>query len=84
MPRDFTRPKISLIGAGQIGGNLAMLAAQKELGDVVLFDIVEGMPQGKALDIAEMAPVQNFDSVVTGTNDYADVAGSDVVIAVMP
>ena len=80
MPRDFTRPKISLIGAGQIGGNLAMMAAQKELGDVMLFDIVEGMPQGKALDIAEMAPVQDFDSVVRGTNDYADVAGSDVVI----
>ena len=80
MPRDFTRPKISLIGAGQIGGNLAMMAAQKELGDVVLFDIVEGMPQGKALDIAEMAPVQDFDANIRGTNDYADVAGSDVVI----
>ncbi|MDP7040689.1 MAG: malate dehydrogenase [Myxococcota bacterium] len=80
MPRDFTRAKISLIGAGQIGGNLAMMAAQKELGDVMLFDIVEGMPQGKALDIAEMAPVQGFDSIVRGTNDYADVAGSDVVI----
>ena len=80
MPRDFTRPKISLIGAGQIGGNLAMMAAQKELGDVVLFDIVEGMPLGKALDIAEMAPVQDFDANIRGTNDYADVAGSDVVI----
>src|SRR5688572_5379383 len=80
MARKFDRPKISLIGAGQIGGNLAMLAAQKQLGDVVLFDIVEGMAKGKALDISHMAPELRFDSRITGTSSYDDVAGSDVVI----
>ncbi len=76
----MARKKISLIGAGQIGGTLALLAGQKELGDVVIFDIVEGTPQGKALDIAQSAPVQGFDSVLKGTNDYADIAHSDVII----
>ncbi|HER19795.1 MAG TPA: malate dehydrogenase [Chromatiales bacterium] len=76
----MARPKISLIGGGQIGGTLALMAAQKELGDVVLFDIVDGMPQGKALDIMEARPVEGYDVDVTGTNDYRDMKGSDVVI----
>ena len=76
----MARPKIALIGGGQIGGVLAQLCALRELGDVVLFDIVEGMPQGKTLDIAEAAPVDGFDVSVTGTNDYKDIAGSNVVI----
>ncbi len=76
----MTRKKIALVGAGQIGGTLAHLAAMKELGDVVLFDIVEGMPQGKALDIAESGPVAGFNAAITGTNDYAALEGADVVI----
>ncbi len=76
----MARKKISLIGGGQIGGVLAQLAALRELGDVVLFDIVEGLPQGKTLDIAEAAPVDGFDVELKGTNDYKDIAGSDVVI----
>ncbi len=76
----MARPKIALIGAGQIGGTLAHLAALKELGDVVLFDIAEGVPQGKALDIAESAPVDKFDAVLKGTNSYEDIAGADVCI----
>ncbi len=74
------RPKIGLIGAGQIGGVLAQLAAQRELGDVVLFDVVEGVPQGKALDILESSPVDGFDSSVKGTNNYEDLRGAKVVI----
>ncbi len=80
MARSFERPKIALIGGGQIGGNLAMLAAQKKLGDVVLFDIVEGLPQGKALDIAQMGPVESFDAKIIGTQSYEQCAGADVVI----
>ncbi len=76
----MARPKIALIGSGQIGGTLAHLAAMKELGDVVLFDIAEGIPQGKALDIAESGPSEKFDAAVSGTNDYADIAGADVCI----
>ncbi len=76
----MARPKIALIGAGQIGGTLAHLAALKELGDVVLFDIAEGIPQGKALDIAESGPAEGFDATMTGTNDYAGIAGADVCI----
>src|SRR6056297_615466 len=76
----MARPKIALIGGGQIGGVLAQLCALRELGDVVMFDIVENMPQGKTLDIAEASPVDGFDVSVTGTNDYKDIAGSDVVI----
>jgi malate dehydrogenase len=76
----MARPKIALIGAGQIGGTLAHLAAIKELGDVVLFDIAEGTPQGKALDIAESGPVEGFDAKLKGTTDYADIAGADVCI----
>ena len=76
----MARPKIALIGAGQIGGTLAHLAALKELGDVVLFDIADGTPQGKALDIAESGPVEGFDAALKGTTDYADIAGADVCI----
>jgi len=76
----MARPKISLIGGGQIGGVLAQLCALRELGDVVLFDIVEGMPQGKMLDISEVARVDQFDVELKGTNSYADIAGSDIVI----
>ncbi len=76
----MARPKIALIGAGQIGGTLAHLAAIKELGDVVLFDIADGTPQGKALDIAEAGPAEGFDAALKGTTDYADIAGADVCI----
>ena len=76
----MARNKIALVGAGNIGGTLALLAGLKELGDVVLFDIAEGIPQGKALDIAEASPVEGFDARLTGTNDYADIKDADVVI----
>jgi malate dehydrogenase len=76
----MARNKIALIGAGQIGGTLALLAAQKELGDVVLFDIAEDMPAGKALDLAQTAPVEGYNAALTGANDYAAIAGADVVI----
>ena len=74
------RKKIALIGAGNIGGTLALLAAQKELGDVVLFDVVEGVPQGKALDLSQVGPIAGFDARITGSNDYKDIAGADVII----
>ena len=76
----MARNKIALVGAGNIGGTLAHLAALKELGDVVLFDIVEGVPQGKALDLAQSSPVVGFDVRFTGTNDYSGLKGADVVI----
>ena len=76
----MARPKIALIGAGQIGGTLAHLAALKELGDVILFDIAEGTPQGKALDIAQSGPIEGFDATLKGANSYADIAGADVCI----
>ena len=76
----MARKKIALIGAGNIGGTLAHLAAQKELGDIVLFDIAEGIPQGKALDLSQCGPVEGFDAVITGTNDYKDIEGADVII----
>ena len=76
----MARPKIALIGAGQIGGTLAHLAAIKELGDVALFDIAEGVPQGKALDIAQSGPSAGFDAEMTGTNDYAFLRRADVCI----
>ncbi|WP_114520248.1 malate dehydrogenase [Altererythrobacter sp. ZODW24] len=76
----MARNKIALIGAGMIGGTLAHLAASREMGDVVLFDIAEGMPAGKALDLSQAAPVDGFDAKLKGTNDYADIAGSDVII----
>src|SRR5690349_22588918 len=76
----MARNKIALIGAGQIGGTLAHLVGLKELGDVVLFDIADGVPQGKGLDIAESAPVDGFDAKYSGASDYAAIAGADVVI----
>jgi malate dehydrogenase len=76
----MARKKIALIGAGNIGGTLAHLAALKGLGDVVLFDVVEGVPQGKALDLSQCSPVEGFDAKITGTNDYKDIAGADVII----
>ncbi len=76
----MARRKIALIGAGMIGGTLAHLIGLKELADVVLFDIAEGTPQGKALDLAQSAPVDGFDVALKGANDYADIAGADVCI----
>jgi malate dehydrogenase len=76
----MARNKIALIGSGQIGGTLAHLAGLKELGDIILFDIVEGTPQGKALDIAQSSPVDGFDSRLRGVNAYSDIEGADVVI----
>ena len=76
----MARKKIALVGAGQIGGTLALLAAQKELGDVVLFDIVDGVPQGKALDLAETGPVEGFNAKLSGTSSYEALEGADVVI----
>ena len=76
----MARKKIALIGAGMIGGTLAHLAASRELGDITLFDIAEGVPQGKALDLAQAGPVDGFDVRLKGTNDYADIAGADVCI----
>jgi len=76
----MARNKISLVGSGQIGGTLALLAGLKNLGDVVLFDIAKGVPQGKGLDIAQASTIEGFDSKVTGANSYAALKGSDVVI----
>jgi malate dehydrogenase len=76
----MARNKIALIGAGQIGGTLALLAGLKQLGDVVLYDIVDGVPQGKALDIAEASPVEGFDAAYSGASDYKAIAGADVII----
>jgi malate dehydrogenase len=76
----MARKKIALVGAGMIGGTLAHLAAMRELGDIVLFDIVEGIPEGKALDIAQAGPIDDFDARLKGTSDYADIAGADVII----
>jgi len=76
----MARAKIALIGAGQIGGTLAHLAATKELGDIVIFDIMDGVPQGKALDISESGSISRFDADISGTTDYSDIAGADVCI----
>ncbi len=76
----MARNKIALVGAGQIGGTLALLSGLKDLGDIILFDVAEGMPQGKALDIAEASPVEDFDARVTGVNSYEGIEGADVVI----
>jgi malate dehydrogenase len=76
----MARTKIALIGAGMIGGTLAHLAAIREMGDIVLFDVAEGTPQGKALDLAQAGPVEGYDALLTGTQDYADIAGADVCI----
>ena len=76
----MARKKIALIGAGQIGGTLALLAGLKELGDIVLFDIVEGIPQGKALDLLQASPIEGFDAKLAGANKYSAIKGADVVI----
>jgi malate dehydrogenase len=76
----MARKKIALIGSGMIGGTLAHLAAIRELGDIILVDVAEGIPQGKALDLAQAGPVEGYDAKLTGTNDYADIAGADVCI----
>ena len=76
----MARSKIGLVGAGQIGGTLALLVGLKELGDVVLFDIVDGVPQGKSLDIAEASPIEGYDARLKGTSSYEDLSGCDVVI----
>src|SRR5919199_4638916 len=76
----MARRRIALVGAGQIGGTLALLAGLKELGDVVLFDIVEGVPQGKALDIVQGSPIEGYDASISGANDYSAITGADVVI----
>ena len=76
----MARRKIALIGAGMIGGTLAHLAAMRELGDIVLFDIVEGVPEGKALDISQAGPIDDFDASLKGSSDYADIADADVCI----
>ncbi|MGO1119325.1 malate dehydrogenase [Rhodovibrionaceae bacterium A322] len=76
----MARNKIALVGAGNIGGTLALLAGLKELGDVVLFDIAEGVPQGKGLDLAQLAPVEGINSAFSGANDYSDIKDADVVI----
>ena len=76
----MARNKIALVGAGQIGGTLALLAGLKDLGDVVLFDVVEGVPQGKSLDLAQASPVEGFDAAYVGTNTYDALKGADVVI----
>jgi len=78
--RAFNRKKVTVVGAGHVGATAAFLAAQKELADIVLIDIMEGVPQGKALDMYESSPIQGFDALVQGTQDYADTAGSDLVI----
>jgi malate dehydrogenase len=76
----MARNKIALVGAGQIGGTLALLAGLKELGDVVLFDVIDGVPQGKALDLAEASPIEGFDAKIGGGSDYSVIAGADIVI----
>jgi malate dehydrogenase len=76
----MARKKIALVGSGNIGGTLALLVGLKELGDIVLFDVVEGVPQGKALDIVQSSAIEGFDAVLAGSNDYAAIAGADVVI----
>ncbi|MBV8122348.1 MAG: malate dehydrogenase [Alphaproteobacteria bacterium] len=76
----MARNKIALVGAGQVGGTIALLAGLKELGDIVLFDIIEGVPQGKALDIVEGSTIEGYDAVIRGSNDYTAIEGADVVV----
>ena len=74
------RKKVTIVGAGQVGGSCARRLAERDYADIVLIDIVEGLPQGKALDILQAAPIVNYDSKIIGTNDYSDTAGSDLVV----
>jgi malate dehydrogenase len=76
----MARSKIALVGAGHVGGTIALLAGLKELGDIVLFDVIDGMPQGKALDIVQGSTIEGYDAVIAGTNDYAAIKGADVVV----
>src|SRR5207253_9096489 len=76
----MARNKIALVGAGQVGGTIALLAGLKELGDIVVFDVVEGMPQGKALDIVQGSTIEGYDAVIEGSNDYVDIVGADIVV----
>ena len=76
----MARNKIALVGGGQVGGTIALLAGLKELGDIVLFDVIDGMPQGKALDIVQGSTIEGYDAVIAGTNDYAAIEGADVVV----
>src|SRR5262249_13817638 len=76
----MARNKIALVGAGQVGGTIALLAGLKELGDITLVDVIEGVPQGKALDIVQGSTIEGYDAVIKGSNDYADIEGADVVI----
>ena len=76
----MARNKIALIGGGNIGGTMAHLCALKKLGDVVLFDVIDGLPQGKALDLLQSAPVEGFDADIVGTTSYEDIVGADVCI----
>ena len=78
--RFFQRKKVTVVGSGNVGATAAFLAAQRELADIVLLDVVEGVPQGKALDMYEASPIQGYNANILGTNDYADTAGSDLVI----
>src|SRR5258706_9607398 len=74
------RPKITVVGAGNVGATAAQYIVEKELGDVVLVDVIEGIPQGKALDLAQAGPVHGYDSTLTGTNTYDETADSDIVV----
>jgi malate dehydrogenase len=76
----MTRNKLALVGAGHVGGTIALLAGLKELGDITLVDVIEGVPQGKGLDIVQGSTIEGYDAVIKGSNDYADIAGADVVI----
>jgi len=76
----MARNKIALVGAGHVGGTIALLAGLNQLGDIVLFDVVDGLPQGKALDIVQGSTIEGYDAIVTGSNDYADIADADVVV----
>src|SRR3989442_14342483 len=74
------RPKITVVGAGNVGASVAQYAVERELGDVVLVDVVEGIPQGKALDLAQAGPVHGYDAVLIGGNGYEETANSDIVV----
>ena len=76
----MARPKITVVGAGNVGASVAQYAVEKELGDVVLVDVIEGIPQGKALDLAQAGPVHGYDAALVGTNGYEETADSDVVV----
>src|SRR2546427_9717831 len=79
MPAGDRRPKITVVGAGNVGASVAQYAVERELGDVVLVDVIEGIPQGKALDLAQAGPVHGYDAVLTGSNGYDETANSDIV-----